>query len=297
MLRTFLRSLPWLALSLSLAACKAGSNDDSGEITAQPVPEDELPETTATAMCELIFGCSCEEPGHADQPTCVESQSGELSEEQIVAQAAGLTYDAQCAGDLLARAEAAGCAATLDLDCNSFCAAYHGELGLGSACTVPVDTQPTWSDCSQGLWCINGSCQDPCGGQQELLGLGEQCRDENGPLGTCDLSMGLWCDFETETCIALPGVGEACYGGEICGVGAYCDYSSGQGVCAAVPGPGEACTYACADGYYCDGVDGAEGTCVPLPGEGEPCTGPQACAEGNYCNEGVCEALPAWVCG
>lgn len=298
MLRTFLRSLPLLpllALSLSLAACKTGGNDESGEITAQPVPEDELPDATASAMCELIFGCSCENPGHADQPSCVENQTGELSEDQLAAQAAGLTYDAQCAGNLVAQAEAAGCATTLEFDCNSFCAAYHGDLALGSECTV-VETQSTWSDCAQGLWCLNGTCEDPCFVQEGLLGLGEQCRDENGPLGTCDFSMGLWCDFETETCIALPGVGEECYGGEICGVGAYCDYSSGQGLCAAVPAVGEACTYACAEGSYCDGVDGQEGTCVPLPGAGELCTGPGQCAEGNFCNEGVCEALPAWVC-
>ncbi|HLT35301.1 MAG TPA: hypothetical protein VK034_03425, partial [Enhygromyxa sp.] len=272
MTRTLIGSLTVLGFVVALTACKTdGSGNDVG-IIAEPIPEEELPEQSAGALCELIFGCSCESPNYPDEPSCVETRSDLLNQEQLAAQAAGLTYDAQCAGDLLALAEADGCATQVALDCDTFCAAYHGDLGVDQPCMTPVDTQPTWSDCAQGLWCIASACQNPCGAAQTFLGVGEACRDAEGQsLGVCDPGPGLFCDFETGTCIALPGIGEPCYGSEVCGVGATCDWSTGEAICVALPGAGEACTYECDAGLYCDGVDGQEGTCVTLPGEGQPC--------------------------
>lgn len=295
MKRTITSSLGVIAFGLSLAAC--GGNGESGGGSNKPVPEEQLPGVSAEALCDLIFGCDCDDPGHADQTACVDSESTELSEDQMAAQEAGLIYDAQCAGNLVGQAEAAGCAPEIEFSCDSFCAVYHGDVALDQPCTLPVAGQGTWSDCAQGLWCLGGTCQDPCGGSDELLGLGDRCRSEGGEsLGTCDPDQGLWCDYETGMCIELPGVGEPCYGSEVCGPGAVCDFSGDENVCVAVPGAGETCTYACDEGLYCDGVDGADGVCVALPGAGEPCALQGQCAEGNYCNGSVCEALPAWVC-
>lgn len=295
MTRTFTASITVLGLFVALSACKTeGADGDDGGITAQPIPEEELPEAEAQALCELFFECSCESDAYPDEATCVETRRSTFSDDQAAAQAAGLSYDAQCAGDALALAQSTLCAPYVALDCDSYCAPYHGDLGVGMPCSMPVETQPTWSDCAQGLWCLAGSCQDPCGGSG-LLGLGDACRDEMGQsLGQCDTN--LWCDFETSSCIALPGAGEPCYGGEICAPGAVCDYSSGDGLCVAAPGEGEACTYVCDVGFYCNGVDGAEGTCVGLPSAGQPCW-QGACAAGLLCNDAdVCEEPPAWVC-
>lgn len=292
--RTFFASFALVGF-FALTACKQGGGDDTGTVIAQPIPEQELPDATAAALCELFFGCSCENPEYPDQVACTEAWNTTVDEQQQAAQAAGLIYDPQCAGDLLAVVEASGCEAQVPLDCDTYCAAYHGEQGVGASCTVPIEEQPTWSDCAQGLWCLQGTCQDACGANAGL-GLGEMCRDDQGEsLGNCQT--GLWCDFETNNCIALPAVGEPCYLGEICGAGAICDFSGSESVCIPVPGAGEACTYACDVGLYCDGVDGAEGTCVVLPGEGQPCSPSGGCAEGSLCNDAaVCEALPPWVC-
>src|SRR5690606_982653 len=132
--RTLIGSLTVLGFVVALTACKTdGSGNDVG-IIAEPIPEEELPEQSAGALCELIFGCSCESPNYPDEPSCVETRSDLLNQEQLAAQAAGLTYDAQCAGDLLALAEADGCATQVALDCDTFCAAYHGDLGVDQPC-------------------------------------------------------------------------------------------------------------------------------------------------------------------
>jgi len=294
--RTFIASITLCGIIVALSACKTdGGGGDDGGTPAQPIPEEELPDAEAATLCELFFDCSCESAEYPDEATCVDTRRSAFIDDQTAAQAAGLTYDAQCAGDSLALAQSAGCLPYIALDCDSYCAAYHGELGVGMPCTMPVQTQPTWSDCARGLWCLAGTCQDPCGAEAMLLGVGEACRDEMGQsLGDCDTD--LWCDFQSNTCIALPGVGEPCYGGEICAAGAVCDYSSGDGLCIVAPGAGEPCTYVCAEELYCNGVDGAEGTCVPLPDAGQPCA-QGACSAGNVCNDAdLCEEQPAWVC-
>lgn len=291
-------SLTVFGLFIALAACKTdGSDGDDGGTPALPIPEEELPEVAAQALCELFFECSCESAEYPDESSCVDTRRSENSDDQLAAQAAGLTYDAQCAGDLLAFAGEGGCAAQLPLECDTYCAAYHGDLSVGADCTMPVENQPTWSDCASGLWCLAGVCQDPCGADGVHLGVGDACRNEMGEsLGDCDAQPGLWCDFETSACIMLPGVGEPCYGSEVCGPGAVCDWSGPEALCVAAPGEGEACTYLCDAGFYCNGVDGVEGTCVAWPSAGQPCV-QGSCSEGNFCNEtDTCELLPAWVC-
>ncbi|MFO7564161.1 MAG: hypothetical protein R6X02_16060 [Enhygromyxa sp.] len=295
-MRTWIGLLASFSVVVSFAACKGDGGGGDGGVLAQPIPEEELPDATAEALCELLFGCSCDNPNYADEAACVDTRRTTASEEQLAAQAAGLIYDEQCAGDLLALAEGQGCAPQVTLSCDSFCAVYHGQQGADEPCTMPVEDQPTWSDCAPGLWCVAGTCVDACGNDEAGLGLGEMCRDDEGQsLGSC--AEGLWCELESGTCIALPDVGEPCYGGEVCGPGAICDWSGDEAVCVPIPGQGEACTYACDAGLYCTGVDGGEGICEALPGEGQPCTAAGLCAEGHACNEeSVCEGLPAWVC-
>lgn len=296
MTRTLIASIAALGLCVSLFACKNGSGDGADEgIAAEPIPEDELPDAEAAALCELFFGCSCESDAYPDEASCVDTRRSAVIDDQAAAQAAGLTYDAQCAGNALAVAQHASCLPSVALTCETYCAAYHGDVGVGMPCTTPVESQPTWSDCAAGLWCLAGTCIDPCNPEDPYLHVGEACRDEMGEaLGIC--APDHWCDFQTDTCIALPGAGEPCYGGEICAFGVVCDYSSGEGLCVEAPGEGEPCTYVCAEQLYCDGDNGAEGTCVPLPGAGQPCV-QGACAGQLQCNEAdECEEPPAWVC-
>jgi hypothetical protein len=294
--RTHIASLTLFGLIVASTACKPGEGGEGG-VVAQPIPENDLPEASAATLCELLFGCACENVAHPDEATCVETWRETTSADQLAAQEAGLTYDAQCAGNLLAMAEANGCAPQVEFDCSSVCAAYHGQQGPGEPCTVPVANQPSWSDCAQGLWCF-GTCEDLCGVPQDSLGEGDACRDEDGqPLGQCDFEANLFCDFTSNTCIALPGPGEPCYAGELCAAGAMCDWSGTDATCVPLPGEGETCTFLCASGFYCDIVDGSEGSCVGLPGEGQPCSPQGQCAADYFCDGDVCEALPAWVCG
>jgi hypothetical protein len=295
-MRTFLTTLAAFGLACSITACKGSGTGGDGGTPAQPIPEDELPEAAAAVLCELFVQCSCDDS--EGELACVEDRRATTNEQQLAAQDAGLLYDDQCAGDLLALSESSGCAPQFQLDCDTFCSVYHGEQGVGDPCTIPVADQPTWSDCAQGLWCIVGTCADPCGSNQVGLGLGEMCRDEEGQsLGACDSQQGLWCDFQSRTCMALPGVGEPCFGGEVCGPGAVCDWSGNEAVCVPVPKLGEACTYVCDAGLYCNGIDGGEGTCAALPGEGQTCAGGSLCAADHVCNtDNLCEPLPGWIC-
>lgn len=292
----WLRSTSLTLVALSLLACNTGGGGgDTGQIMGTPVPEEELPEASASLECELLFSCNCEDPGHPDLAACEEAEGNQTTETQTEAQAAGLTYDPQCAGDLLALAESTGCTPIIELECENYCAIYHGDAQVDQPCTA---TSASFSNCAQGLVCVEGSCRSACG--DAPLALGEACRDAEGAsLGVCDSEAGHFCDFASETCIELPGVGEPCYSGEVCGVGAVCSWEDAEPLCVPVPGPGEACTYVCGEGYYCDGVDGSEGVCTVLPANGEPCAPISGgCAEGLICNAAdVCEPAPAWVCG
>jgi hypothetical protein len=277
---------------LFVACSNVGSSEGGSDF--DPIPEDELPEQASAAVCELLFGCDCENPGYADEPQCVEDLMQENTEAQMAAQEAGLSYDPDCAGDQVGAYLEHGCSPELlDVDCDGFCQAYHGEVQAGGSCTIVSGT--FWSDCAQGLLCLNGTCDALC--DDELLGEGDACLDDQGEsLGACDSEQGLLCDYESGTCKALPGPGEPCFGGEVCAAGAICDFQNG-GVCIAAPKEGDPCEFQCDRGLYCDNPDGMGGTCMALPGEGEPCYLGQACEEGLTCDaDGMCATPDPAVC-
>lgn len=69
--------------------------------------------------------------------------------------------------------------------------------------------------------------------------------------------------------------GNSCSDDNQC-VSNYCNESMpNQGVCATLPGVGAPCTSDCAEGLYCDG-----GMCVAQKALGSMCTGTRECAEG-----------------
>lgn len=290
-----MNSLRDLAIALPfvlLAGCSSTSTSGGGE-NFDPIPEAELPEEASAAICELLFSCDCDDPGHATQAECEDAEAETQSESQAAAQAAGLTYDPECAGNLLGNFLENGCSPEIVLDCDTFCSPYHGNVPEDGACEA-AGGEASYSDCAQGLLCFSGTCVDLCG-DGDFLGEGEACSDGQESLGQCDPNANLICDFQTETCVALPGPGEDCYGGEVCAPGAVCDFQNG-GVCIAAPKEGEACTFQCDVGLYCDGVDGQDGTCQSLPGEGEACTQFGQCAEGLECDGETCMGLPPAVC-
>ena len=260
---TIFRFVSSVTLLMIISAC--GGVDDAG---FDPVPEPELPGTSAEVYCGLVFGCDCAS-AFPDEQTCIESRTMEWEMQQQLAQDAGLSYDAQCAGTNLGRLQQRGCASTFDSECSSFCSVYHGNVPLGGDCTAPVQGQ-TWSDCAQGLEC-NGTCVDPCGSAEGLLGNGELCRGPDGELlGMCKSSEDLFCG-ENDRCVPFPGVGEQCI-----------DTEQGGGICAS--------------GLFCDLSDEANPTCKTAPGPGQPCADGQ-CSEGNVCVDLTCIALPPAICG
>jgi hypothetical protein len=257
-----MRMLPLRRLAptfLLFAAC-GGANGGGGG--SSPIPEDELPTELAELICGLVHGqCECEDPAEADEATCIDSKQSEFEENQADAQAAGLTYDAECAGRYAGGISDLGCDSSSSSesgDCD-YCAIYHGDVAEGETCVA----FGSFSDCAQGLLCSGGTCYDPCGGGDETLGEGEDCDPVAQEPPYCDYLDDLVCDPETMTCVALPGIGEECP------------------------------LYLCAQGAICDTETMM---CVALPGEGEPCVNEQ-CGSGAVCEGGTCVALPPAICG
>jgi hypothetical protein len=301
MMRSF--SLVISCLSIGVLGSACGGAESQG---FDPVPESELPGAAAGVLCDLLFGCECENPGYADEPSCVDAQAMNWEMEQAAAQTAGLAYDEQCAGNSVGAVQKQGCSPILgDGDCKNLCAVYHGTVPVDGACTQPVPSQPFWSDCAQGSWCAGGTCQSFCGDSPDYLGNGQMCRSPEGEsLGQCDPEQDLFCDPDSGSCVQLPGPGEACLGGidseGVCGRDAYCDFEAPGGpTCQARPGEGQPCEgqAGCADGLFCDYSNEASPTCQAPPGEGQPCPNGQ-CDEGLFCNgQQMCESQPPAVCG
>ena len=166
----------------------------------------------------------------------------------------------------------------------------HGPLPEGAPCDNPVDLPWTArpSKCGRGLMCAGWEDVPRCRPWPErregfvrrdldaVLGcpvdlvcvnidartgvclpfteVGELCI---GVERWCEGPQGQWCDLESGTCRASPGVGEPCVraNGEPCSSDAYCD----DGICRARVGPREACVdhSQCALGLRCD-----DGVCV-----------------------------------
>jgi hypothetical protein len=255
-------------------------------------------------------------------------------------------------------AEDAGCLVAEECQAGTFC--YLGGNACPSRCTAyePVDAgcnfadrqcdpvtancrfanglyncaarQPDggtcvyWSDCLDGLACINSVCVqeiaktgEPCSVNQgyPLCGADEFCRlplgQTNVPgvctkkaalggvcsgYGTCLPGLRCSSNYSTGKCVNLGSEGDVCWNYDDCRDELFCDVSTSR--CTAFPADGGDCGsqgsfFRCAPGYYCDYTDDH---CQKLLGVGEVCTSATYC-QSNECLYGTLpDGGSAWQC-
>lgn len=282
-----------LALVPPLAACGDGDGDGSGGIVdGDPVPKDDAPEAASASFCEAWVTCDCADypDSFANQAACESSVEADFAAEIAAADAAGLTYDADCMGDLLATYDSFGCTTLAELleepetlvALYTACKPFYGDDAAGTACT---DAQDVPGDsCAQGLRCEDAVCVTLA-----LKDAGESCSFGDICEG------GTYCvpveTLEEPVCAALPGIGGTCLGPtDACDFAAYCD--QGDKTCKALPAVGQSCEMAlrCAKNAFCEDM-----MCRAAPEAGEPCT--EVCASGSTCVGEVCRVDAPLVCG
>lgn len=295
-----LRTLrPWirLVLVLSTGACgDDGGGGGLGDIDGDPVPVDDAPQTASASLCDAWARCDCADYSDqfADVAACEAAVQANLDAEIAAGEAAGLVYDAECMGDLLARYDAVGCLSLSELldDLDAFaglytaCKIFYGTDAAGTPCTEP-DGVPGDS-CVQDVRCEDAVCV-----KRTIVAKGAACQ----PGDLCD--GGAYCvpvdDLMSSTCTALPAIGQTCLGVlDVCSFDAYCDQDAK--VCTALPAVGQPCApnggllqATCAGDGVCQ-----DGTCTAPPAAGEPCT--DACASGSSCVDGTCRVDAPLVC-
>jgi hypothetical protein len=273
------RGIQGVVLGLALVAgCKDGRTVDEADAAAEQ----------AKTECNLLFECGCE-PGYVDEAECVQAREPQYEGLWAPAREAGLTWDGRCLGAALDALDELGCrppeigpgdGQDLDEDaaCERPCLPYHGDVELGAPCSNVGGN--VFSNCAQGLFCAESVCVDPCDLFANAIAEGEPCRDGFEVLGDC--AEGLVCDAgASDTCIALPGPGQACPQGA-CAEGSWCQQIGTDAMCVELlPVGGE-----CDDGRACASAYCQAGTCADVPAEGEPCT--DLCADALFCDGGVC---------
>lgn len=288
-------------LALGIAAlstsCGDGDGGASGPIDGDPVPPDDAPDAAASTFCTAWVDCDCAD--YSDQfmtaAECDAAIEADVAAQIEAGEAAGLEYDAECFGDLLAAYESIECRSIADViddveafvDLYATCKPFHGDDAAGEPCTEPEDV--SGDSCAQGLACEDGVCRS-----RVLVDEGADCM----PGDIC--ASGSYCvpveTADAYVCTALPGLGSTCLGVlDLCDAETYCD--QGTKNCIALPAIGQAC--AATGGIFqnrCagDGVCEDE-TCVAPPAAGEPCT--DRCASGSSCVDDVCRVEPPLICG
>ena len=183
--------------------------------------EADYPSLAATAYCEALFACDlslCDSDApYATAAECIETEQALLAEAQASAQAAGLTFDAECVQSVLATYEQIGCIGytasfrddyALDFQ-HWHCPAYHGSIPAGE-----------------------GPCFEIVGTNYTECGARQRCSDETCiPMPVCDCGAGATCaEFEPDTaCLPNVPTGQPCESGSqvptpSCGTGDYCAY-------------------------------------------------------------------------
>lgn len=287
-----------LACGLAMGCGDGGGGDGSGSgpVDGDPVPADEAPQAATHTFCGAWTDCDCDKfsDRYASAAACEAEISAELEEELQAAQDAGLKYDPDCMGDLLALYEEFGCRTLDDLiaDADDFaayaetCKVFYGDDAAGTSCEAP--TELAGDSCARGLECLDGTCV-----VVEFVAKGDACE----PADSCaDGAVCVPVESATDyVCADLPEAGQTCLGMlDLCSFDAYCDQATKN--CAALPGVGSACAMTslpiagrCAAGATCE-----DETCVAAPLAGEPCT--DACAPGSSCEDNVCKVDAPLAC-
>lgn len=241
----------------------------------------------AATQCEAASACACDRT--AAQGGCTPQLEDTWLARLRAGGDLGLTWDADCVTSIGTAIDDAGCAwpgtATAN-PCREFCQIFHGDRTEGQTCE---GHDALVSNCAQGLLCDDGRCVSPC---EALSGLpeGARCYDFDAGQALDRCAEGLSCLYPSGRCTRAPAAGAACLDGN-CDADSYCDWDTD--LCRALPGLGDSCDYSdCREGLACrwNEVDYTS-RCVMEAGEGQSCSN-APCADGLWCNgnDNVCHA-------
>lgn len=302
---------------LGVVACSSGSG--GGITNAAPVAANQLGQAYATQVCGAIKGC-CTDNGFGDDwKTCNDSAAAlQASFDQTMAKSPGAVYDAQKAGNCIARfataiAQSCGNDQAIDTldndaDCQNF---FAGTKAPGETCSSSADCSPgagvaycrlsiTTTTDDAGVTSSGSSSTGVCL-SMKMPAAGDPCLsyasgspDVSKTYADCERDPNLFCNSTTNTCTALVAIGETCFSESSdgglgytflqCAKGATCDTQSTK--CVAAPAVGEACTGTCGTGAYCDN---ATMKCVAQKQPGDACTNAdQSCVHGCDKQSGKC---------
>lgn len=276
------------------ASNASDASGEAGEDPAAPIAEDDFVAALADLLCDLQAECTCDDA--LPEAECRDMLAASIEVGNVPAPEAGLVFDEQCAGEVLADWAELGCGSIFAMpqpDVCAPCPLYHGNRGAGEACTPINDGQ--YDDCERGLRCNSDRvCDVPCA----TVGEGEDCTSKAcGP--------GLFCQYTDPdpeehgnepvgVCRPAAQYGESCNIQLECDAGLVCAYTN---ECIEWDGAqvGEPCGYGCADGLLCNPEPPYE--CLPRAAVGEPCYAPADCASGR-CDPQmlVCEEEQAAAC-
>lgn len=240
-------------LGLSLMALLSPIGCSSDDASAPFVAEADYAAEVTKVFCEAGRSCSCE--GVA--ATCEEDLKPRYAPPSALAKTAGLSWDGECAGEVLAQARGAFGSCSQNVDgLRGCCKVYVGSVAKGEPCAIQEQNGDRVDNCAQGLRCSSMGDSDVC---QEL-------------------------------CPALAGEGDSCEDMD-CAKGLSCSYSAGQFTCQKAAALGESCEErGCAEGLYCSG----DYTCSKPKPVGSTCSDYDECEY--ECDQGVCTAPEPLVC-
>ncbi len=162
------------------------------------------------------------------------------------------------------------------------------EQGLHAAArwfTRLISSCATGLTPSEGEPCDEGGCGS---GLRCTATSAEMCGScEAAPLGWCSsdahCSTDAYCNAETEQCLPIVELGQACGTSQECRSGECRDE-----ICALEAQLGEPCSGGSDCAAFLECVDGS---CQDAPGEGEACTDPGDCRYAFSCIDGMCRSL------
>jgi len=300
--------LSLLLLSL-LAAAPSCADGGGGDGTYTSIPEASAERTLAHELCRLMLAeCDCTTPQQVfgSLAECTDAYAAQLETFFDEARAAGLVYHPECMAEHVnLYTQTIRCSTQSELTTDVFtqlnsspCKVHSGSGQEGDAC-LPY-YQALGDDCDVGLQCL-GTCT-------VVVELVTKREGEPCTLQTDRCEPGTACLGSPEdpagpaACVRLPAEGQPCTVG--CDVGLICDFTEGgtELVCKAPPAAGQPCgsqPYECAEGLWCDA-----GVCTLTLAPGAPCFGQdEACGVGFVCDEppedgaqDVCRPEEAFVC-
>lgn len=251
---------------VTVGAC--GGSSSSVELVP-PYTLDDVCERTAPKVCELRKPC-CEKTHGYDEQACLAEAKATCAKDVADARAGRATFRQERIDPCLAKYKPLfeGCYETFSLVTEAAatlkdCQAFEGQLAEGEACERGSQCKPS-PDANAVTGCDDKTKRCTT---TKLLGEGAACRIGDGASGFC--TAGLYCDADftkapvVGTCKRATARGAICdttkqFALE-CGLGSYCDKTSGK--CTAAKAAGAPCN----DNLECERLEcDANKTCAPL---------------------------------